>query len=246
MCYRTSVPGREVLEQRFSAQFAENTKFERKYHVSSFTLPELPIISDDHPRQIQLFQWGLIPSWVKDEENANEIRLKTMNARAESLFEKPSYRYAAGHRHCLVLVDGFYEWQEVKGRNYPYYIRLKNHEPFALAGLWETWTNKKAESEVKTFTVITTQANSLMAKIHNKKKRMPVILPKKDEQSWIKQDLDIDGAKQLLVPFDETVMEAYTISRLITANDVDPNVPEVMEPYNYSELETAQEQATLF
>jgi putative SOS response-associated peptidase YedK len=246
MCYRYSVPGPDPLVKRFSASFPEKESFSRQYHASSFDLPRLPVITNESPAQIQLFTWGLIPFWVKDMKTAEEVRLKTMNARAESIFEKPAFRHAAETHRCLVLADGFFEWQEVDGRNYPYYIRLKNHEPFAMAGLWETWKNPETTEEMSTYTVITTKANPLMERIHNKKKRMPVILPPDRECEWIGPALKKQAADALLVPYDEQLMEAFTISRLITSRQRNPNVPEVLRPFSYPELQKTATQKNLF
>lgn len=245
MCYRYSVPGPDTLVKRFDASFVEASSFNRQYHASSFDLPRLPVITSENPTQIQLFCWGLIPFWVTDEKTAEEIRFKTMNARAENLFEKPSFRDAAEQKHCLVLADGFFEWQEVKGKNYPYYVRLTSHEPFAMAGLWDRWTNKATGEMTSSYTVITTQANPLLEKIHNKKQRMPVILRREDEQRWLRSILDKDLTKSLLVPYDHRKMEAYTISRLITSKTRDPDVPEVLEPYTYPELQPKVRQKKL-
>jgi putative SOS response-associated peptidase YedK len=246
MCYRYSVPGPDPLVKRFSASFPEKTSFSRQYHASGFDLPKLPVIINNNPKQIQLFTWGLVPFWVKDVKAAEEVRSKTMNARAESIYDKPSFRHAAEQKHCLVLADGFFEWQEYEGRNYPYYIRLKSHEPFAMAGLWDTWKNPKTAEELRTYTVITTKANPLMEQIHNKKKRMPVILPKEHEGEWIDPSLEKHRAEALLVPFDEELMEAFTISRLITSKHQNPNVPEVLTPFSYPELLKRTGQKNLF
>ena len=120
------------------------------------------------------------------------------------------------------------------------------HEPFAMAGLWESWTNPLTSEVFRTYTVITTKANPLMELIHNKKKRMPVILPKEHEREWIDGSLSKQDAESLLVPFDEQLMEAYTISRLITSPGRNPNVPEVSEPFLYPELQTGPRQKNLF
>jgi putative SOS response-associated peptidase YedK len=237
MCYRYSVPGPDQLVNRFSSLFLEEVPFKKVYHASSFDLPKLPVITNDRPDRIQLFTWGLIPSWVRDMKTAEEVRVKTMNARAESIFEKPSFRHAAEKQHCLVLADGFFEWQEFQGKNYPYYIRLRSHEAFAMAGLWESWKHPETQQMVQTYSVITTTANPLMEQIHNKKKRMPVILPKVQERAWIDPGLDKRSAEALLVPYDEKQMEAFTISRLITSRQRDPNVPEVIQPFSYPELQ---------
>lgn len=245
MCYRYSVPGPDSLVKRFSALFLEDVPFKTQYHASSFDFPNLPVITNEQPQHIQLFSWGLIPFWVKDKKSAEEIRLKTMNARAESIFEKPSFRHAAEQKHCLVLADGFFEWQEYEGKNYPYYIQLKNHEPFAMAGLWDTWKDPQTSEILQTYTVITTKANPLMEQIHNKKKRMPVILQKDHERDWINSSLDKQAAETLLVPYDEQLMEAFTISRLITSRQRNPNVPEVFKPFTYPEFQKKTGQKNL-
>jgi putative SOS response-associated peptidase YedK len=232
--------------KRFSALFLENVPFKTQYHASSFDLPTLPVITNEQQKQIQLFTWGLIPFWVKDKQTAEEIRLKTMNARAESIFEKPSFRHAAEQKRCLVLADGFFEWQEYEGKNYPYYIRLKNREPFSMAGLWDSWIDPETTEVLQTYTVITTKANHLMEQIHNKKKRMPVILQKDHERDWIVSSLDRQTAEALLVPYDEQLMEAFTISRLITSRQRNPNVPEVSQPFTYPELQIKTGQKNLF
>ena len=245
MCYRYSVPGPDQLVKRFSSVFLEEVPFKKVYHASGFDLPKLPIITNDHPDRIQLFTWGLIPFWVRDMKTAEEVRVKTMNARAESIFEKPSFRHAAEKQHCLVLADGFFEWQEFEGKNYPYYIRLRTHEPFAMAGLWDLWKNPGTGEVLQTYTVITTKANPLMEQIHNKKKRMPVILPRDKERFWVDSLLEKKAAEALLVPFEETQMEAFTISRLITSRQRNPNTPEVVAPFSYPELQRKTQQKNL-
>ncbi len=246
MCYRYSVPGSDVLEKRFSAVFDKNERFDRRYHTSAFDSPKLPVITNEKPEQIQLFHWGLIPVWVKNKNNADEIRTKTANARGESIFEKPSFRNSAGKKHCLILSDGFFEWQYFQGRNYPYYIQLKDHEPFAMAGLWECWTDKETGEEINTYTIITTDANPLMAKIHNKKKRMPVILRTEDERIWISDNIDKDLSMSLIKPFDQNKMEAHTISRLLISKEENPDTSQVIEPYEYKELDSSFGQSSLF
>jgi putative SOS response-associated peptidase YedK len=115
-------------------------------------------------------------------------------------------------------------------------VRLKNHEPFAMAGLWESWKNPDTDEEIITYTIITTQANPLMEIVHNQKKRMPVILPDGNEKLWLSR-LDKEKAQKLLAPFDQDKMEAYTISKLITARDRDPNVSQVLVPFTYPGVE---------
>jgi putative SOS response-associated peptidase YedK len=235
MCYQYSALNKpELLEGRFDARFAED--FHPVFRALSFDLPRLPVITNEKPRQISLFHWGLIPFWVKTKKDADEIRVKTMNARGETLFEKPAFRTSADRRHCLVLADGFFEWRYFHGKNYPYYIRLKDHQPFAMAGLWDQWMDRESEESLYTYTIVTTEANTLMAQVHNKKKRMPVILTRDGERRWIAEDIDKDESKHLLIPYDPVEMEAYSISRLITSKTQNPNVPQVIEPFEYPEL----------
>lgn len=244
MCYRYSVPGPDAVKKTFQVKL--KSSFERMYHTGAFDNPKLPVITNENPEQIDLFHWGLIPFWVKDQNTANQIRERTVNARCETIFEKPSFRHLAGKKHCLVIADGFFEWRWYNGKNYPYYINLKNHEPFAMAGLWDCWENKITGEQIYTYTIITTDANPLMAMIHNKKKRMPVILNKDEYQQWINKEITKEETLNLLRAYDQNEMEAYTISKLITAKEQNPNVPEVLKPYQYNTLEPLPSQSSLF
>jgi putative SOS response-associated peptidase YedK len=123
---------------------------------------------------------------------------------------------------------------------------LKDREIFSIAGLWDSWVNKDTDEEVYSYTIITTEANPLMAMIHNKKKRMPAILEKKDEKKWINETLTREETMGLLKPFNESKMNAYTISKMITTRDIDVNVPQVLEPFQYNTLEPLPTQKSLF
>ena len=238
MCYHLSIAvKREYLETQFDAMFLDPDSFEPMFHVSAFSTPYIPILCNEDTKHIQLFQWGLIPFWAKDEKKADEIRFHTFNARAESVFEKPSYRSSIKNKRCLVLVDGFYEWREVSGKKYPYYIRLADKKAFALAGIWDRWVNKATEEVRNTFSIITTRANALLEKIHNIKKRMPVVLRRADERRWIREGLETDEINSMLNPSDEKDMEAYPISKLITARGKNTNVPEVSKRFEYKDVD---------
>lgn len=244
MCYRYSVPGPDAVKKTFQVKL--KTSFKRMYHTGAFDHPKLPVITNEDPGQVDLFQWGLIPFWVKDQNTANQIRERTANARCETIYEKPSFRNLAGKKHCLVIADGFYEWRWYNGKNYPYFIRLKNHEPFGMAGLWDCWENKTSGEQIYSYSIITTDANPLMAMIHNKKKRMPVILNKDEYQQWLNKEITKEQAMSLLKAYDQNDMEAYTISKLITAKGQNPNVPAVIKPFQYNTLEPLPSQKSLF
>jgi len=232
MCYRYSIYSKpELFQSKWKATLHQ--KFSPQYHASAFSQQKLPIITDETPTEVQLAEWGLIPHWVKNSTQADEIKLKTANARAETIYEKPSFRHAAQNHHCLVLADGFFEWREVHHKKYPYFIRLKSHQPFAMAGLWQPWTNPETNQTHLTYTIITTTANPLLAVIHNQKKRMPVILPDGFEKLWLSKDCTKEQSTQILVPFEEDKMQAYTISKRITAKDKETNVSQVLTPYTY-------------
>lgn len=149
--------------------------------VNGFTHPDTVVVANDQPSRLQLMNWGLIPSWAKD----RTIQNNTLNARIETIAEKSSFRDSL-NRRCLVFADGFYEWQwlDTKGREkQKYLVGLPDDVPFALAGLWNAWTDRQTGEILKTFTILTTQANELMSVIHNTKKRMPMLVANGDE--WL-------------------------------------------------------------
>jgi putative SOS response-associated peptidase YedK len=160
------------------------------------------------------FLWGLIPSWAKDPSIGNKL----INARAETIDKKPSFRGAFSKRRCLIVVDGFYEWKKEGAKKIPLYFHLKSKEPFGLAGLYETWTSPD-KKEIKSCTIITTEANKLIASIHN---RMPVIVPKKQEHIWIS---DATGDRALLL----SILEPYPAEEMCYEIGIGPRFAEVKE-----------------
>jgi len=236
MCFTININlTRNELEKRFGARFSDPGSYEASFYLNAFDIPRLPVIRSEDRETIDLVNWGLIPYWVKDARAASEIRMKTFNARAESLLEKPSFRTAAKSKRCLVLVRGFYEWQHRNKEKIPYFIYLKDNQPVALAGIYDDWTDRETGECIQTCSVITMAANSLMEKIHNSKKRMPVMLDKEVEQKWIDPVISGDDAVKNLIPVDESRMQAHTISKLISKRGADKNVPEVSKPYSYDQ-----------
>jgi putative SOS response-associated peptidase YedK len=238
MCYHLSlIHNLRYLEQRFGASFENPADYEPTYHRAAFSGPAHPVITDEEPGRIKLLEWGLIPGWVKNAEQAEEVRKGTFNAKAETVFQKPSFKSSIKDKRCLVLADGFFEWQSAGMRKYPYYIRLKSKEAFAFAGIWAEWNSGKDAKT--TFSIITTEANPMLEKIHNTKKRMPVILRPEDEKRWLEKGLKPEEISSMLRPYDENEMEAYTVSKLITSKEK-KNVAEVIAPFEYKELIEAQ------
>lgn len=221
------------LQKRFNAVLVEEDYFGPVYVQSAFEFPKWPVITSENPDKIRFFNWGLIPAWIRDTDSALKFRINTINARSETIYEKPAFRQAAANRHCLVLADGFFEFREIDGKKYPYFIRLVAGRLFAIAGLYEYWINQETGERIPTFTLITTEANKLMETIHNRKKRMPVILTEEFEREWLKPGRAGEG---LLTPFKDSLMEAWPVSRLITSRETDRNVPQVQEPFEYPEI----------
>jgi putative SOS response-associated peptidase YedK len=176
--------------------------------------PSQPILAlpNDGINQANFFVWGLIPSWAKDPSIGNRM----INARAETLAEKPAFRSAYKYHRCLIFANGFFEWQAQPGKKskVPHFIRFKSGAPFAFAGLWEHWQSTDG-SEVRSATIVTTEPNELMATLHN---RMPVILPQKTYAQWLDPAPQSPNRLQnLLVPFPNGEMEAYPVSTLVNS-----------------------------
>jgi putative SOS response-associated peptidase YedK len=223
---------REELEERYGAELIDHDKYRPSYYYHAYSLPLMPVVCSDEPASLRLFRWGLIPSWAEDEKAANEIMVKTFNARSETIDTKPAFRESFISRRCLVPVRGFFEWQHIGGRKIPWYISLRDEDIFSLAGIWDSWKMKGGVT-LNTFSVVTTRANELMSEIHNTKKRMPVILPAGAEKLWLKEVLDKASAEALMEPVAQEMLEAHTVSPLITNTRADRNRQELIMPYNY-------------
>lgn len=234
MCFSVNVNlVKEELESRYGADFPDKYRYEPSYYYHAFGLNDLPAICSDVPGQFRLLRWGLIPPWVRTGEEADEIRLKTFNARSETISSKASFSDSFRSKRCLIPVRGFYEWQHVGKEKIPWYIFPAGDTVFSLAGLYSEWTDSRTGELLSTFSIITTEANELMATIHNSKKRMPAILENEDEKKWL--DLKVQGADAagLLKPCATEKLKAHTISPLINSRTANRNTPEVIAPYVY-------------
>ncbi|BAZ27110.1 hypothetical protein NIES4073_80260 [Kalymmatonema gypsitolerans NIES-4073] len=172
-------------------------------------------------RQFQKLRWGLIPSWAKDLGMGSKL----INARAETAAEKPAFRSAFKHRRCLVVADGFYEWQTKEGKKQPFYFHLKEGKPFGFAGLWEQWRSPQGE-EITSCTILTTKCNELLEPIHE---RMPVILQPQDYSLWLDPQVQTpEPLQQLLHPYPSEAMMAYPVSTVV--NSPKHNSPDCIKP----------------
>jgi putative SOS response-associated peptidase YedK len=234
MCFTVNVNLiKDELENRFGASFPDKDRYQPSYYYHAFGLPNLPVVCSESPGKIDLMKWGLIPFWTKSIADANEIRYKTFNARAESIFSKPSFSNPAKSKRCLIPVKGFYEWQHTPGGKIPWYIYHLDNEIFSLAGIYDHWTENTTGEVFNTFSVITTDANDMMAEIHNSKKRMPAIIEREAEMRWLDPDLTAGQVSDMIKPYQNGLLKAHTISPLINSKTADKNTPEIIRPYNY-------------
>jgi len=182
----------------------------------------LAIVKDEGENWLVKFHWGLVPFWAKDISIGN----KMINARSETIADKPSFCNAFKKRRCLILADGFYEWKGEKGRKQPMFITLPDHKPFAFAGLWETWNNNDQGSIYKSCTIITTQASESMRDIHH---RMPVMLKPPAYESWLDpENQNVVELGKMLSNKIVTDLVSYPVSKQV--NSASHNVPSCIEP----------------
>lgn len=206
-----------------------------RYNVAPTT--QVPcVVEEDGERKVEMFRWGLIPSWAKDKK----IGYRMINARSETVASKPAFRSAFKRRRLLVLADGFYEWQRFgKGRSatkVPHLIQLEGGKVFGMAGLWETWRDPETDEEIRTCTIVTTSGNELMKPIHD---RMPVILPESTWDLWLDPTMqEKEVLQEILVPFPADQMQERAVSSSV--GNVKNKGPEVQEPYE-GEIPEAEE-----
>jgi len=237
MCFHNSLSSDALeIENRFNIQFDKKYSFKPVYYVNAFSYPLWPVITTEKPDKISAYKWGLIPHWIKSPKEALQIRAKTLNARAETVFEKPSFLYSVSSKRCLVLSGGFYEWYDLKSKKYPFFVSLKTEKVFALAGIYQDWVNKDSGEMSGTFSILTTESNELMSKIHNIKKRMPVIIPREMENLWLQTNLSPENIKAFFMPFDVKNMKACSVSRLITSKTEKSDIAESQKEFIYHEL----------
>lgn len=182
----------------------------------------IPIVRDPENKSIELFRWGLVPFWAKDPAIGNRM----INARSETVSEKPAFRAAFKYRRCLILADGFFEWRASKegGAKQPYLFKLKNDAPFTFAGLYEIWEPSEG-GELHTCTILTCDANELVVPIHN---RMPVLLDEDARWQWLDPEATEGELLDLLKPFPADQMKAFPVSKSVNSPGNDS--PELLEP----------------
>jgi putative SOS response-associated peptidase YedK len=205
----------ELIRERFGVS-VRSAIYKARYNCAPSQ--DLAVISTEEPEILNFYRWGLIPFWAKDPSIGNKL----INARAETIVNKPSYKQAFRNRRCLVLSDGFFEWEKTREK-IPYRISLQDNAPFSMAGIWEKWKNQEGVI-IHSFSIITTNANSLIEEIHD---RMPVILKREDEKKWLSAIGETE-LLELLLPYPSERMKKYPVSKKVNSplNDV----PEIFNP----------------
>lgn len=240
MCYhKQDASMNDELMVRYDAIMRE-AGFEPSYYENGFDFKAGPVITSDRPKEFQMMHWGFIPWWVKSVQEATAMRLRTLNCISEEMYDKPAFKDSAKEgKRCLIPCTGFFEWRWFKGGKikYPYFVRHKAEKIFSIAGLYSTWNDKSTGEVHDTYSVLTTRANALMEKIHNSRKRMPVVLVREYEKDWLNPHLTREDVNALCEPIADEALEAYTISKMITDRKIeDKNRPEISRPFEYPEL----------
>ena len=213
------------------------------YHASGFTHPELLIYTDRSPNFPEVATWGLVPHWVADETQLKKSWNNTLNARGETIFEKSSFRESAKHHRCLIYIDGFYEHHHFEKEIYPFYIHKKDNSPLCLAGLYSEWRHPDSQGTINTFSIVTTEGNHLLAKIHNNPKlkgpRMPLILPEALEDDWLvnlNDELDQKKLQELIKAYPDDELTAHTVAKL-RGKEYPGNVEGISDEVRYEKLQ---------
>jgi len=208
MCgrYTLTAPA-EVLTEIFDVR--ESVELTPRYNIAPTQEVAVVGLNHDGDRTLGLMRWGLIPSWAKDPSIGNRL----INARSETAAVKPSFRSSFKKRRCLIPADGFFEWKKLAKGKQPYYLRMKEHRPFAIAGLWSRWHKGEGEPIVSC-TLLTTAPNELTGQVHD---RMPVILPAEAYAPWLSQDTDPEDLQALCTAYPADEMETYPVSTLVNS-----------------------------
>jgi putative SOS response-associated peptidase YedK len=214
MCYKVANKATAAqLSTELDAEFDEAEKWQPEAELSGFAHPLLPVLTTQGKRKFELMRWGLIPHWVSHNSQAAELSQQTLNARAETMFEKPSFRDVALTQRCIIPVTGFYEWQTSGRTKTPFFLQPAAGRIFLLGGLYNTWTSRETGEIIRSFSIVTVPANPLMAEIHNTKQRMPLILTPEMSSEWTNNTLTQQTIKQLCMPYPENLMHAENLNQ---------------------------------
>ncbi len=226
MCYSSSLTSKNIdLSKKYKKEIPSEIAEEPLFHANGFSFPEWRVITDSP--EIQVMNWGLIPSWFKGEK-ISDIAAKTLNARSETILEKPSFKNLIGRNHCIIPSNGFFEYQKVGKENVPFFVYPAKDTFFSMPGVFDTWQDLKTGKIHRTYSIITCPANEFMSEIHNTKKRSPVMLRDDQLESWL--TAKPNGIADLLQPSPNEIFAAHKVNPKIV-NGTNHNCPEVLLEY---------------
>lgn len=235
MCFHLALIKKvQEIETRYQAVFENRKAFVPMYHGNGFLRISWPVIANHEPSHIRFFQWGLIPNWVREPEKAEKIQLHTLNARIETVFEKPAFRDAVRNR-CLVIVTGFFEWMTLGKKKYPVFFREKDEAIFSLAGIWERWVHPFNSESIWTFSVLTMPAKGEIGNFQWIPPRMPVVLSESQEKEWLSGSISPHelGSTELHVS-----LVGYPVNKTLFQSPDFFTKPEVQSPEFNAEWES--------
>jgi putative SOS response-associated peptidase YedK len=214
------------------------------HHASGFSHPSMFIYTQEEPSTPRIATWGLVPEWTVDENSKSTIWNKTLNARGETIFEKPSFKESAMAKRCLIYLEGFYEHHHKNGTTFPFYIRHKEKDLFAVAGLYAEWVNPKNNELLTTFSVVTGKANAEMTRIHNnpklKEPRMPLILDEDSQELWLQDSALEEAISNLIKPYPDNKLVAHSVAS-IRGTKSSGNISEATNEVRYAVLESGDQ-----
>jgi putative SOS response-associated peptidase YedK len=206
-----------VIQEHLQVHW-EGMEWQPVPHANGFSFRAMPVITQEDAKHVQLFNWGLIPHWVKTKVDADKLKAQTLNARCETIFEKPSFRGSILYKRCLIPADGFFEWMDVAGKKHPHYIQMQQKQLFCFGGIYAQWADRNTGELLQTFSIITTEANTLMEKIHpdsyRDKKRMPVIVSPNRYEEWLNPNLSRNQVRDFFTPYPSERMMAEEIEKV--------------------------------
>ncbi|MFB6341167.1 SOS response-associated peptidase [Saccharicrinis sp. FJH62] len=236
MCFHYSLATNvRKLSKRFGVTSDLIKDYTPLIHFNGFSHPQAPVIlNQDGPIAI-MANWGLIPDWVRTLEEAEKMRNNTLNARAETIFEKPSFKTPIRNHRCLIPATGFFEWKQYENKKYPHYVFVKNLDVFAFAGIYSEWGTDMGNKSFHTFSILTKAANPLMSEINNIQKRMPVILSPGNEKRWINSKLNHRDIVEILNQENNDNLDFRTIRHDFMQSSEPAD--KVLKTWHYPELD---------
>jgi putative SOS response-associated peptidase YedK len=242
MCYSKQLKADKYSIERFYDATMRDIGYAPNFYENAFDFKEDPVLTVEMPKEFQMYRWGLIPWWVKGEQQLLTLRNQTLNCISEEMFDKPSFKDSAKQgKRCLIPATAFYEWHWNKldkpTNKTPYKVYAKDQEIFSIAGLYSSWKDRTTGHEVLSYTVLTTASNPAMSWLHNSKKRQPVILTKEYQKDWLNPNLTEKDVLELCKSMPEDFLAYHSIGKQISGNKLsteEKNTPEIEKPVEYS------------